>query len=158
MILQRLCTPEMRTRDFLLCSWQHPEEFFCYTQGSHSQMHFWSNETLLHFLNAFAFYNHGLTETQEAPSEHKEILFCCEGEKALEQISRRNWGGFQGYPKAIWTWSWATMSKWLCLSRGVGSDDLQRSLPTSTILWCCESKKLSSGKTCCEVVSIIDES
>lgn len=37
------------------------------------------------------------------------------------------------YSKA-WTWSWATCSRWPCL-RGKGPDDLQRPLPTLSILW-----------------------
>ena len=41
----------------------------------------------------------------------------------------------QRYSKTIRTWSWATGWRWACLSRGVRADDLQRSLPTSTILW-----------------------
>ncbi|KAK4806626.1 hypothetical protein QYF61_013881 [Mycteria americana] len=32
----------------------------------------------------------------------------------------------------------ATGSRWPCLSRGVGQDDLQRSPPTSAILACCD--------------------
>lgn len=52
-------------------------------------MHFWNNETLLHFLIAFAFSNHGQNETEEAPSEHKETLFYCVGDEALEQIVQR---------------------------------------------------------------------
>lgn len=36
--------------------------------------------------------------------------------------------------KNIWMWSWATSSKWPYLSRVVGQEDLQKSLPTSSIL------------------------
>jgi len=39
------------------------------------------------------------------------------------------------YSKAIWRGSCTTCSKWPCLSREVGPDYLQRSLPTSAILW-----------------------
>ena len=39
------------------------------------------------------------------------------------------------YSKAVWTWSWVTGCRWSCLSSGVGPDDLQKSLPTSSILW-----------------------
>lgn len=159
----RLCTPEMGTRDFVLCSWEHPEEDLCYTQGSHSQMHVWRKETLLHFLIALASSNHDQTGTQEAPSEHKETLFCCEDDQALEQVALRGCtvsilGGFQGYPKGIWPCFWATSSRWPCLSRGVWPDDLQRSLSTSNILWFYESSKLSSSKTCYEIIVIINES
>lgn len=41
------------------------------------------------------------------------------------------------YSNAIWTWSWASCSRWLCLSRRAGPDVLQRSLPTSSILGFC---------------------
>ena len=43
------------------------------------------------------------------------------------------------YPEAFWTQSWATGSRWLCWSRGVGPDYHHRSLPTSAILWFCDS-------------------
>jgi len=38
------------------------------------------------------------------------------------------------YSKAFWIWSWATSSRWLYLSRGVGPDGLQGSIATSAIL------------------------
>ena len=41
------------------------------------------------------------------------------------------------YSKPVWTWSWTTGSRWPCLIKGVGPDDLQRSLPTSVSLWFC---------------------
>ena len=49
------------------------------------------------------------------------------------------------HSKAIWTWSWAPGSWWSCLSRRVGPDDLQGSLPNSAILWFCNSTKESSN-------------
>lgn len=45
------------------------------------------------------------------------------------------------YSKAIWRWSWATGSRCVCLSSGVGPVDLQRSLSTSAILWFCSSSE-----------------
>lgn len=42
------------------------------------------------------------------------------------------------------TSSWATFSSWPYLSRGVGLDDLERSLPTSMILWFCPSVAVHS--------------
>ena len=39
------------------------------------------------------------------------------------------------YLQAVWTRSWAAGCRWPCLSRGGGPDNLQRSLPTTTILW-----------------------
>ena len=36
------------------------------------------------------------------------------------------------YSKPTWTWSCAAWSRWPCFGRGVGLDDLQRSLPTPT--------------------------
>lgn len=36
----------------------------------------------------------------------------------------------------FWTWSWANRCRWPALSsRGIGADDLWRSLPASAILW-----------------------
>jgi len=42
------------------------------------------------------------------------------------------------YSRVVWMWSWATCSKWPYLSKDFGQDDLQRSLPTSAILWFCD--------------------
>jgi len=38
------------------------------------------------------------------------------------------------YSKAVWTWCWATGSRWLCFRKGIRPDNLHRSLPTSNIL------------------------
>lgn len=39
------------------------------------------------------------------------------------------------YSKAVWTWeAWETGSRWPCVSRKGGHHDIQRSLPSSTIL------------------------
>ena len=46
------------------------------------------------------------------------------------------------YSEAIWTWFSVTCFRWPCLSRGVGEDDLQRSLPASAIEWFCDSGNL----------------
>lgn len=35
------------------------------------------------------------------------------------------------------TWSWSACSRWLCLSRVSGQDNLQGPLPTTPILWFC---------------------
>ena len=43
------------------------------------------------------------------------------------------------HKKPRWTWSWAACVAATALSRGVVLDDLQRSLPTSTFLWFCDS-------------------
>ena len=43
------------------------------------------------------------------------------------------------YSRSAWTWSCAACCRWPCLGRGVGPDDPQRSLPTPTILWFCDS-------------------
>lgn len=42
------------------------------------------------------------------------------------------------YPKAIWTQSSVTCSRWSCLSKKAGPDNFQRSFPTSASLWFCE--------------------
>lgn len=43
-----------------------------------------------------------------------------------------------------WTWSWTTCSRRLCFNSGLGQEDLQRSLPKSTILWSLPSPKNQS--------------
>lgn len=42
------------------------------------------------------------------------------------------------YSKAICTLCWATCPWGPCLSQEFGQDNLQRSLPTSTVLWVCD--------------------
>lgn len=53
------------------------------------------------------------------------------------------------YSRAIRTWSWASGSKWPCLSREVERDDVQRLLPMSAILmgmwWCGDSPSCMVG-------------
>jgi len=39
----------------------------------------------------------------------------------------------------------AACCRWLCFSRGVGLDDPQRSLPTPTILWFCDSVQMQQN-------------
>ena len=43
-----------------------------------------------------------------------------------------------------WMRSCAACCRWPCFGRGVGLDDPQRSLPTSTILWFCDSVKINT--------------
>jgi len=43
------------------------------------------------------------------------------------------------YSRPTWTRSCAACCRWPCFSRRVGLDDPQRSLPTPTILWFCDS-------------------
>ena len=43
------------------------------------------------------------------------------------------------YSEPAWMRSCATCSRWSCFGKGVGLDDPQRSLPTPTILWFCNS-------------------
>ena len=43
------------------------------------------------------------------------------------------------YSRPAWTRSCAAYCRWPCFGRGVGLDDPQRSLPTPTILWFCDS-------------------
>lgn len=45
----------------------------------------------------------------------------------------------QIYSSVIWKWSWTTCSRWLCLNQEAGPNDLQISLPISTILSFCEN-------------------
>ena len=59
------------------------------------------------------------------------------------------------YSNAIWTWSWATGSRWLCLSRQAGPDDLQRSLPISTTWWvCCSILATKIYPTVFEIINL----
>ena len=44
-----------------------------------------------------------------------------------------------GYSRPAWTRSCAACCRWPCFGRRVGLDDPQRSLPTPTILWFCDS-------------------
>ena len=43
------------------------------------------------------------------------------------------------YSRPAWTRSCAAYCRWSCFGRGFGLDDPQRSLPTPTILWFCDS-------------------
>jgi len=43
------------------------------------------------------------------------------------------------YSRPAWTRSCAACCRWPCFGRRVGLDDPQRSLPTPTILWFCDS-------------------
>jgi len=57
---------------------------------------------------------------------------------------RKLWGLHpRTYSEIIWTWSWTACSRWPCLSRDNGPNDLQRSLPTylSVILLFLEVEK-----------------
>jgi len=49
--------------------------------------------------------------------------------------------------KPAWMRSCAACARWPCFGRGVGLDDLQRSLPTPNILWFCERAVLDEGIT-----------
>ena len=75
-------------------------------------------------------------EHRRLPLNISKHYFCCEDDGALEQVcperlrSLHSWR----YSKAVWTLSWATGSRWPCWSSGVGPEDLQSSLPTSTFL------------------------
>lgn len=50
--------------------------------------------------------------------------------------------------KAIWIWSWATCSNWLCLSSGVGTDDTQKTLLKLAVLWFCLVSYLCTSWHC----------
>ena len=49
------------------------------------------------------------------------------------------------YSRPAWTRSCAAYCRWHCFGRGVVLDDPQRSLPTPTILWFCDSVILWKG-------------
>ena len=50
------------------------------------------------------------------------------------------------YSRPAWTRSCAACCRWPRFGRGFGLDDPQRSLPTPTILWFCDSVILRTGK------------
>lgn len=58
----------------------------------------------------------------------------CEQDWALAQAVQGGWEFLQ-YSKVIWLWSWETGCRGSCLSMGIGWDDLQCFLTTSTTLW-----------------------
>jgi len=77
-------------------------------------------------------------ETQEAPFKCKKRLYC-EDDWALAQVAQGGCGvSILGIMLVSQAWSWATVCRCLCLSRGAGPDDPWRSLKTSTILWFCK--------------------
>ena len=53
------------------------------------------------------------------------------------------------YSRPAWTRSCAACCRWPCLGRRVGLDDPQRSLPTPTILWFCDSVINIHGSFAC---------
>ena len=86
-------------------------------------------------------------EAQEVPSEHEvELLWVWQstGTGCPEGLwSLLLWR----YSKPAWTWSCATWSRWICFGSGVGLGDLQRSLPTPTILWFSEKYYKTLGNS-----------
>ena len=75
------------------------------------------------------------TETQEVLSEH---FFTVRVTKHCTGCPGGWWSPHPWrYSKAAWTWTWATGSSCPCLRNWVRPGDLQRSLPTSAILWFC---------------------
>ena len=81
------------------------------------------------------------TEAQEVPSEHEEELLPSEGDWALEQAAQGGCGvSFSGDiqdPPGQGPVQSAVGDP--ALGGGVGLDDPQRSLPTPSILWFCET-------------------
>jgi len=52
------------------------------------------------------------------PLNIRKHFFYYEGDRALAQVARRLWSlNSWRYSKVIWRWSWATSSRWPCLSR-----------------------------------------
>lgn len=73
------------------------------------------------------------TETQEVLSKYQEVFFTAKWTEHQQMLRREvvESLSFDIFKRHLDT---AYSSKWLCLSRGVGPDDLHWSLPTSTIL------------------------
>ena len=59
------------------------------------------------------------------------------------------------YSRPAWTRSSTAYCRWPCLGRRVGLDDPQRSLPTPTILWFCESWKMTWNYWCIPVIRVL---
>ena len=77
------------------------------------------------------------------PSEDKRFFYCEGGTTPAQAAQRGCRFSISGdTPKPNRTWIWATCSSWPCLSMGVGLSDLERSLQTSTDLWCWEQALL----------------
>ena len=68
------------------------------------------------------------TAKQVVPSEPEEKLPYCKGDRTLEQAARREYGAFLSGTTQFNT----HLDAFLC--KGLGLDDLQRSLPTPMIL------------------------
>lgn len=78
----------------------------------------------------------GHTKTQEVPSEIREWFLLCVWLGIEVDCPEKLWSLYPcSYLKAALTWSWTTSSHLPYLSKGVGPDELQKSLPTPPILW-----------------------
>ena len=75
------------------------------------------------------------TETQEVPSEYEEKLLSFEVPEPGPGCPERLWSLLLcRHSKPAWTCSCATSPRHSCSSRGIGLDDLLRSLPIPNIL------------------------
>ena len=87
------------------------------------------------------------TEAEEVPCEREEEFLHFENDRALEQVAQRGCrfsfsGGIQNPP---WQGPVQSALDEPVFSGVVGPDDPQRSLPSPTILWFCDSKILQSN-------------
>lgn len=83
----------------------------------------------------------------QMPSEYQETLSLWGWPSPSTDCPGKLWSVHPWrYSKASRTQSWATDSRWLCLSRGVGPHHIQNSLPTSTSLQFCEETGLERVK------------
>lgn len=78
------------------------------------------------------------TETQVSPGQ-QETLWRPSTDCPGKLLSLCLWR----YSRVICTQSQAACSRWLCLRKGFGPNDFQRSLPSSTILQFCDIHSLS---------------
>ena len=60
------------------------------------------------------------------------------------------------YSRPAWTRSSTTYCRWPCFGRRVGLDDPQRSLPTPTVLWFCDSSRATPAGLHCDVSSLFE--
>ena len=84
------------------------------------------------------------TEAEEVPAQHEEELLPSEGDGALEQVPQRGCGvSFSGdIPDPPGRGPVQPAVGGPASAGVVGLDDAQRSLPTPTILWFCDSVRL----------------
>lgn len=68
------------------------------------------------------------------------MLFFFGGSKTLEEVASRNFSVSETWWYSQPNWLWSTCSWWSCFNYRVRLRDLQMCLPTSVILWFCDTR------------------